>query len=226
MKPIIKKQLEILNKKRLTLKNKQNGKKSQKPIRVRIAEKLIKDQQELDHLAVQVSLGKAEMNDEFKKAKADLKKNIHEVKIELAHELKETEVFIKNNLEKIEEHLDEDVTYSKEAFETQKKNIVNAINDAKKSIKNSPQTKRTNQLFNAISQKSKLQLELLEKNISGKKVELTQEYKNSMEAATEKFKEFASKLDEEKEQATEKLDNFKKEVSQSYKHLKKAFKSL
>ena len=42
-------------------------KKSQKPIRVRIAEKLIKDQQELDHLAVQVSLGKAEMNDEFKK---------------------------------------------------------------------------------------------------------------------------------------------------------------
>ena len=86
-------------------------KKSQKPIRVRIAEKLIKDQQELDHLAVQVSLGKAEMNDEFKKAKADLKKNIHEVKIELAHELKETEVFIKNNLEKIEEHLDEDVTY-------------------------------------------------------------------------------------------------------------------
>ena len=49
-------------------------KKSQKPIRVRIAEKLIKDQQELDHLAVQVSLGKAEMNDEFKKAKADLKR--------------------------------------------------------------------------------------------------------------------------------------------------------
>ena len=184
MKPIIKKQLEILNKKKLTLKNKQNGKKSQKPIRVRIAEKLIKDQQELDHLAVQVSLGKAEMNDEFKKAKADLKKNIHEV------------------------------------------NIVNAINDAKKSIKNSPQTKRTNQLFNAISQKSKLQLELLEKNISGKKVELTQEYKNSMEAATEKFKEFASKLDEEKEQATEKLENFKKEVAQSYKHLKKAFKSI
>ena len=58
-------------------------KKSQKPIRVRIAEKLIKDQQELDHLAVQVSLGKAEMNDEFKKAKADLKKNIHEVNASL-----------------------------------------------------------------------------------------------------------------------------------------------
>ena len=47
-----------------------------------------------------------------------------------------------------------------------------------------------------------------------------------MEAATEKFKEFASKLDEEKEQATEKLENFKKEVAQSYKHLKKAFKSI
>ena len=82
------------------------------------------------------------------------------------------------------------------------KNIVNAINDAKKSIKNSPQTKRTNQLFNAISQKSKLQLELLEKNISGKKVELTQEYKNSMEAATEKFKEFASKLNFLKKKVT------------------------
>ena len=65
--------MEILNKKKLTLKNKQNGKKSQKPIRVRIAEKLIKDQQELDHLAVQVSLGKAEMNDEFKRSKSRFK---------------------------------------------------------------------------------------------------------------------------------------------------------
>ena len=76
-------------------------KKSQKPIRVRIAEKLIKDQQELDHLAVQVSLDKAEMSDEFKKAKADLKKNIQELKVELTQELKETEVLIKNNLEKV-----------------------------------------------------------------------------------------------------------------------------
>tara|TARA_R110002111_G_C5887604_1_gene362933 strand:+ start:274 stop:885 length:612 start_codon:yes stop_codon:yes gene_type:complete len=200
--------------------------KSKKPIRIRLAEKLIKDQQELEHLAVQASLGKVEMEDEFKAAKAELKKSIHELKVELKHELKETEESVLKNLEKIDGQLDEDVAYTKESFLIQKKNIVNAINDAKKSIKNSPQTKRTTQLFNAISQKSKLQLELLEKNASDKKVELTEDYEKSMLAATEKFEEFTSKIKEEKEDASKKAANFKKEVAQSYKHIKKAFKSL
>ena len=199
---------------------------SKKPIRIRLAEKLIQDQQELEHLAVQVSLGKVEMNEEFKKAKEDLKKNIQEIKVELKEELKETELLIRSNLEKFEEHLNEDIAYTEESFAVQKKNIVNAISDVKKSIKNSPQTKRTSQLFNATSQKAKLQLGLLEKNISGKKVELTEGYQKNMQTATEKFEAFTSKIKGEKEETSKKLDGFKKEVAHSYKHIKKAFKAL
>jgi hypothetical protein len=200
--------------------------KNPKPIRIRLAEKLIKDQQELEHLAVQASLGKLEMEDAVKAAKADLKNSIHELKIEIKEELKEKEEALIKDLEKIEGQLDEDVAYTKESFLVQKKNIVNAINDAKKSIKNSPQLHRTDELFNAISQKSKLQLALLEKNVSDKKVELTKEYQKSMQAATEKFETFTSKIKEEKEETSKKVDKFKKEVAQSYKHLKKAFQSL
>ena len=109
--------------------------KNKKPIRIRLAEKLIKDQQELEHLAVQASLGKLEMEDAVKAAKADLKNSIHELKIEIKEELKEKEEAIIKDLEKIEGQLDEDVAYTKESFLVQKKNIVNAINDAKKSIK-------------------------------------------------------------------------------------------
>ena len=74
--------------------------------------------------------------------------------------------------------------------------------------------------------KSKLQLDLLEKNISGKKIELTEEYQKNMQTATEKFDTFASKINDEKIEVSEKLDDFKKEVVKSYKHLKKAFKTL
>ena len=74
--------------------------------------------------------------------------------------------------------------------------------------------------------KSKLQLDLLEKNILGKKIELTEEYQKNMQTATEKFDTFASKINDEKIEVSEKLDDFKKEVVKSYKHLKKAFKTL
>lgn len=41
------------------------GTANKKPIRIRLAEKLIQNQQELEPLAVQVSLGKVEIKDEL-----------------------------------------------------------------------------------------------------------------------------------------------------------------
>ncbi|MCB0459842.1 MAG: hypothetical protein KDC74_07495, partial [Flavobacteriaceae bacterium] len=199
---------------------------NKKPFRVQLAERLIKDQQELDHLAVQVSLGKAELRDEFNKSKADLKKNIHEIKLELKKELTETESDLTKSFDKIEEQLNEDVAYTKKSFLKQKETIEYAIDETKEIIKNSPQAKRTNELFNAISQKSRLQLELLEKNFSDKKVELTEDYLKNMKAASEKLEKITSKFEEEKEEALEKWGDFKEEVSQSFEHLKKAFRSL
>ncbi len=54
---------------------------NQKPILVKIADQLLKDQQELDSLAVQLSLGKAEAKDKFEEVKKQIRKSIQEFKI-------------------------------------------------------------------------------------------------------------------------------------------------
>ena len=58
-------------------------KSTPKPLLSRIAEQLVKDQQELDHLAVQLSLGKVEIKDKFEALKQKLKASVHEFKVDL-----------------------------------------------------------------------------------------------------------------------------------------------
>lgn len=65
-------------------------KTNQKPILVKIADQLLRDQEELDLLAVQISLGKAEVKDKFEEAKKQLKKSVQEFKETLTSEYEQT----------------------------------------------------------------------------------------------------------------------------------------
>ncbi|MFD2962332.1 MULTISPECIES: hypothetical protein [Olivibacter] len=70
----------------------ENSKENQRPILVKIANQLLKDQQDLDSLAVQLSLGKAEAKDKFREVKSEFKEKLQDLKNTISAEFEEGKV--------------------------------------------------------------------------------------------------------------------------------------
>lgn len=198
----------------------------QKPILVKIADQLLKDQQELDYLVVQLSLGKVEVIEEFEKTKSKMKNVLHEFKVELNSEIDKEYAFLDNSLTDLENELDEGEVKTKEMFLKQKKNILKKLDAVKIEIENNPNVLKIADFFTSASIRTKLQLEILEKNFDKKKTELTEEYNQEMITAQEKINAIISKLKEKQEDANLKWENFKDEIHISYEHLRKAIHAL
>lgn len=199
---------------------------NQKPILVKIADQLLKDQQELDHLAVQLSLGKAQVKEEFEKTKLKMKNSLHEFRVELNSEIDQEYAFLDSSLTDLENELDEGEAKTKEMFLKQKKNILKKLEAVKIEIESNPSVLKVADFFTSASIITKLQLEILEKNFDKKKVELTAEYNEEMITAQEKINSIISKLKEKQEDANLKWENFKDEIHISYEHLRKAIQVL
>lgn len=199
---------------------------NQKPILVKIAKQLLKDQQELDHLAVQLSLGKVEAKDEFEKTKSKLKSSVHEFKVTLTSNIRQDNTLLNAKLEELEEQLDSGIAKTKEVFLTQKKNILKGIDNTIIEIEKNKEMIKSANFFTSASKKIRLQLEILEKNMGETKTELTSEYNKEMINAQEKINDLVSKIKEKQEDASLKWENFKDEIHISYEHLKKAIQSL
>lgn len=199
---------------------------NQKPILVKIAKQLLKDQQELDHLAVQLSLGKVEAKDEFEKTKSKLKSSVHEFKVTLTSNIRQDNTLLNAKLEELEEQLDSGIAKTKEVFLTQKKNILKGIDTTIIEIEKNKEMIKSANFFTSASKKIRLQLEILEKNMGETKTELTSEYNKEMMNAQEKINDLVSKIKEKQEDASLKWENFKDEIHISYEHLKKAIQSL
>ena len=198
----------------------------QKPILVKIADQLLKDQQELDHLAVQLSLGKAEVKEEFEKAKSRMKNSLHEFKVELNSEIDKEYAFLDCSLTDLENELDEGEAKTKELFLKQKKNILKKLDAVKIEIENNSNILKIANFFTSASIRTKLQLEILEKNFDKKKTELTEEYNQEMITAQEKTNDIIAKLKDKQEDVNLKWGNFKEEIHISYEHLRKAIHAL
>ncbi|WKL43085.1 hypothetical protein [Flavobacterium sp. ZE23DGlu08] len=198
----------------------------QKPILVKIADQLLKDQQELDYLAVQLSLGKSEVKKEFEKTKLKMKNSLHEFRVELNSEIDQEYAFLDSSLTDLENELDEGEAKTKEMFLKQKKNILKKLEAVKIEIESNPSVLKVADFFTSASIITKLQLEILEKNFDKKKVELTAEYNEEMITAQEKINSIISKLKEKQEDANLKWENFKDEIHISYEHLRKAIQVL
>jgi hypothetical protein len=199
---------------------------NQKPILIKIADQLLKDQQELDHLAVQLSLGGAEVKEEFEKTKTKMKNSLHEFKVELTSKIDLEYAFLDSSLTDLENELDEGEAKTKEMFLKQKKNILKKLEAVKIEIESNPSVLKVADFFTSASIITKLQLEILEKNFDKKKVELTAEYNEEMITAQEKINSIISKLKEKQEDANLKWENFKDEIHISYEHLRKAIQVL
>ncbi|SDG19093.1 MULTISPECIES: hypothetical protein [Bacteroidota] len=203
-----------------------NSKENQSPILVKIANQLLKDQQELDSLAVQLSLGKAEAKDKFKEVKTEFREKLQDLKHTLSSEYKDSQDWVKETnvaIDEFEKNLEES---AEEVFEESKANILKAAENLKAQIKRNPTSEKLFLLYTTYYEKAQLQLDVLEQNIQNKKAELTDSYKHSIEEAKKSAKAIIDKLNDKKEEADFKTEIFKKEIGQVYEHLKKAVKAL
>lgn len=201
----------------------------QKPILVKIADQLLKDQQELDSLAVQLSLGKAEAKDKFEEAKKQIRKSIQEFKIRIDAEYKQSNEWthsIDVKLMELESLLNKGIADSKEIFSEQKKAILRAIEGLENEIKKNSEVVKLTNYFMISFEKAKLQMELFEKEMEGGKIALTELFKNEMKSAKEKITSISERLENKKEDVKLKAENFDNEIRLAYDHLKKAIWSL
>ncbi|MBK7310107.1 MAG: hypothetical protein IPI93_04780 [Sphingobacteriaceae bacterium] len=213
----------------LTKNKKMETTSSQKPILVKMADQLVKNQQDLDALAVQLSLGKAEAKDKFEEIKKDMRSSVQEFKASLEAEYsrnKEWANAMKPKLNYLEGQLAEGETETNLIFEEKKKNILKGLVEITDEIEKNPEVKRIAHYYNLASDKFQLQLDLVGKTWNQKKLELTNEFHDEMKNAKTKLNEFKTKINEKKDEVDLKLDHFKDEMQESYGHLKKAFKSL
>ncbi|MDI1233285.1 MAG: hypothetical protein PSX81_03265 [bacterium] len=203
-------------------------KKVTKPLLTRIAEQLVKDQQELDHLAVQLSLGKAEVKDKFESLKEKLKASLHAFKVDLKevyNDNKEWSVGFKEKLTHLEEQLSASKAETKEVFKAQKKNILQAMDLVKEEIKANPEVHKASDFFTAASENARLQIRLFEMKWGSKEKVLTG-FRAEMKKASEKVDEIIAEAKSNKQKAEVKLQGFNTEIHEAYNHFKKAIKSL
>lgn len=202
---------------------------NQKPILVKIADQLLNDQRELDSLAVQLSLGKAEAKDKFEEAKKQMRTSIQEFKAKLEAEYdrnKEWAKSMKTKLSYLDNELSDGEAQTKPIFEEKMKNIIKGLDEIGEEIDKNPEVIRMAHYYSIASNKLKLQLEIIGKKWDEKKLVLTDLFHDEMNASKEKINSFKSKINDTKDDVGLKYENFKDEVGASFDHLRKAIKSL
>ncbi|MCZ2131211.1 MAG: hypothetical protein LC109_13230 [Bacteroidia bacterium] len=203
-----------------------NQTENQKPILVKIANQLLKDQQELDSLVVQLSLGKVEAKDKFEEIKSELKQKVQELKSTLSSEYQENKEWLKETISKLDE-LEERLTdKSKELFAENKSAILKAVETVQSELKKNPAATKLSLLFTSYSEKVKLQLEILDQNIQNKKSEISETYTEGINEARGKINTIIDRLNDKKEEADVKLEIFKEELDLVYEHLKRAVQAF
>lgn len=203
--------------------------KNQNTFLVRIANQLLKEQQDLDHLAVQIALGKAKVIDLFEEAKAQMKKRIQEFKKVLPTDAQQNEAWVKSLNEKLSHLdglLDKGKAKTKLLFLEQKKNIIQALDKLKNQIKKNPEIIKLAGHLTAAMEKLKLQMDLFEKKMGSEKKRLTKEFKAEMYDAGKKINSIVANIKSRQHDAGIKWEHFNDEIKVSYAHLKKAIKGL
>lgn len=200
--------------------------KNQTPILVKIAEQLLKDQQELDTLAVQLSLGKAEVKDQLKEVKSKLKQKVNDLKTLIFAGYKDNKNWTKDTIGKLEELEDKLTDNAEELFEESKKNILIAVEGVESEIKKNPAAQKLSLLFTTYSEKARLQLELIEQSIQDKKSVVSESFKEGIDEARKKTNSIIEHLNEKKDEADIRVEIFKEELDIVYTHLKKAINAF
>lgn len=204
-------------------------KTNQKPLLVKFANQLLKDQQEIDELVLQLSLGKAEAGEKFEEVKKQMRESLTEFKGSLQKGVKENKQWINAitaKLEALEIELGHSKAVTKEMLMAQKRDILRGIEEVKNEIKKNPEAVKYATYYTAAVETMKLKMDILEKKMGTKKTELTREFVEEMKNARKQIDVIIKKAALKKDEVELKLENFTTEIQSAYDHFKKAIKAL
>ena len=198
----------------------------EKPMLTKVAGQLLKTQQELDELAVQFALGKAEAKDKFEEVKKEFRTQVGILKQSLgAYLLKELVNTTRSKFEALEVQLALGKAESAEVFEAQSKRILCSVRALEKEIRDKLPSQEV-ATFSHEMEKFKLKIEILRLKYFLKKFEMKDSFKEKMVEARKTIDHLKLAAKGKLSSGKERLGDAKDEVQLAYKHLRKALKSL
>ncbi len=190
-------------------------------------DKLTRTQQEIENLAVQFALGKAEAKDKFEEIKKDFHSKIQQwEKTGVGTKINEKGLELKKKFEELTLQLSLGKAEAKEIFDEQRKKITHSLKEFEKEIRNNPELKESYTELQFEIEKFKLKLELMKLNFGKKKFELSAAFEKNMKEVKENISELFDSAGKKPGTSGHRFQNFEKETQLAYKHLKNAFKSL
>ncbi len=200
---------------------------TEKSILLKIANKLTLAQQELDELAVQLALGKAEATDKFEEIKKEFNTRLADLKqrMETTTSSEFTDE-LKVKLAELETELKAEKAVTGDLFEKQKSKIILAMADLEYTLKE--KFANSHLLTDAIHEfeKFKLKMEILRLRFTLKKFEIKDGFRNGMNDASREIKKIWAGAKNKFDEAKETYHDFQDEIEESYQHIRKAIKRI
>jgi hypothetical protein len=197
------------------------------PLLEKMAEGLLQAQQEIDELALQLSLGKSEAKEKLEEVKKEFIKGINTLKKSLQSALDQPiPLALKMKFEAVELQLQVGKVQSKESFDSQIKLLIVATIALEEEIRSLVHKMEVKGYFGHEIEKFLLKLEILRLKFGIKKFEIKEGFRSEMATvrkSIESFRENAKKL---KALPAAAYDDIKTEISSNYKSLKNAINKL
>ena len=188
-----------------------------------------KAQQEVEQMAIQFSLGKAEAAEQFEKTKKEFNEKLQEWK-KLYPELEKSGMAgaekLKAKMEELQVQLALGKAEAKDLFEEQKKKIMNAVAEVESEIKSNPSWVEYRDDFKGEVEKFKLKMEILKMQFSLKKMEVSDKFKDAIKNAQVESDKLFVNATKKWDATKSKYTGFSDEIEAAFDHLKKAVKSL
>lgn len=192
-----------------------------------IADKLLISQQELDELALQLALGKAEVKDKFEEVKADFKLKLDEFNFSMnGRILGMAGERWQAHVEDLDEFLLGDVVLNYNAFKKQVDDIVNSVQALKLEIKEKLPSSFDVQYFQYEIDKFILKLDILGLRFKLTSMKLHDEFYDRLSDARDCIRAIRTLSIGKIEAEVEDFTIFKNKVEEVFGYWKKAIKSI
>lgn len=186
-------------------------------------------QQEIEELAIQFSLGKAEAGDKFEEIKKDFNTKTHQWKQVFSNPKSysiEQAAMLKAKFEALQVQLALGKAEAKDLFEEQRKNILNSIHEIEVEIKTNPSVQDQLNEFKSEMEKFKLKLDILKLKYDLKKFDIKDEFKEAMAEARVSIEKISDKAEQKWDEAKKKYTSVGEDIDQAFKQLRKAVGKL
>lgn len=197
---------------------------AEKTLLIKMAEKLTAAQQELDELAVQLALGKAEARDKFEEVKKEFRLRVAEVK--KAAGAREISEQLRAKIADLEGLLGAGSAEDKEAFEARRKKILEALKRVEDDLKDILSDLVDVNDFTHEAEKFKLKLEILRLKFVVGKFKVKDAFRTGMNDAKKEVSRIVTGAEAKVKKAKNTVTDFREEIQSAYKHMKKAIKNI